>query len=59
MLGNSMMAILKLQTWWVANGDMLDSSRWEVWDDSRAQALGSDVHIYQPLILQRKEDTVL
>lgn len=59
MLGNSMGAILKLQTWWAANGDMLDLGGREVWDDSKAQALRSDAHIHQPLILQWKEDTVL
>lgn len=48
-------AILKLQTWCAANGDMLDHGGREVWDDSKAQALRNDAHTHQPL----KEDTVL
>lgn len=35
--------------------DTLDGSGWEVWDDSKAQALGSDVHVYQSPIFQRNE----
>ena len=59
MLGGNMGAILKLQTWWVANGDTRDRSGWEVWEDSRAQALESDVQAFQCLVFQQKEDTML
>lgn len=54
MLGGSVGTILKVQTWWVATRDMWDHSGWEVWEDSRAQALESDVQALQCLVFQRK-----